>query len=111
GVVGIVRSQAFEGRDVELICAVVQARRGQRIAQEACAMLLRDYSAPGDARLLACVARGNDAGLRLAEHVGFEPLGISRPSSDDVILVMPRPDVSARNGSRPIPADQRGSPI
>jgi RimJ/RimL family protein N-acetyltransferase len=86
GVVGLLASQALEGNDLELICALLKRFEGQGIAVAACRMVLEPSDAKVRAqRVLACIAPDNTDGQALATRLGFTPLGIARQMSVDEI--------------------------
>src|SRR5262249_24542577 len=88
GLVGLVPSGAFNGTDVELICALLSCAEGRGLAGAACRRLLSDASiVSGRARILACVADKNKPARRLASRLGFAPLkGDPRRVSGEAIL-------------------------
>lgn len=89
GLGGFVRSQAFDGKDWELICVIAVAHQGRGVASEACTALLSwGVQTRGWLRVLACVHEQNSGGLALALRLGFSECG--RRVSDPDVLVLER---------------------
>lgn len=86
---GFVRSQALDGQEMELICAIIPACRRENLATEACGALvtwaLESRLWP---RILACVHCSNERGLALASRLGFREIG--RRVSDPSVRVLER---------------------
>ena len=86
---GFVRSQALDGQEMELICAIIPACRRENLATEACGALvtwaLESRLWP---RILACVHCSNERGLALASRLGFREIG--RRVSDPNVRVLER---------------------
>ena len=89
GMVGIVPSGAYEGKDVELYCALREAYEGRGLALASCRGLLSDESVrTTNRRVLACVHPTNTDGQSLATRLGFVKTCDSRPLSADEIWVL-----------------------
>jgi RimJ/RimL family protein N-acetyltransferase len=93
GVVGVVRSGAFDGNDVELICAVRKTYENRRLATRSCRALLSDEFNTRD-RVLACIKPTNTEAKSLAKRLGFLPIG-TRAFSDEEIWELRAADFSA----------------
>jgi RimJ/RimL family protein N-acetyltransferase len=89
GIVGIVKSGALEGRDVELLCALSQSAEGNGFATEACNAVL-SWAAGSQSleRVLACVSDRNPDGRALVSRLGFQWLE-RRPVRDEDIFTFP----------------------
>src|SRR5688572_2305987 len=70
GIASIVR-QKVTNQDLELVCAIAHGSEGMGLATAACRMILREFQRPPAARIFATIAKDNDAGVRLAEKLGF----------------------------------------
>jgi len=72
GIVGVVKSSALDGHDVELICAITEAAQGNHFAHEACAAVI-GWAVETRAwrRILACVSDRNPASRAVVERLGF----------------------------------------
>lgn len=85
GVVGLVRSGALDGTEIELICALIEAHEGRGIATAACHQLLvAEAHRHARQRVLASIASDNAAGKGLAERLGFKRIGTRGASSDEL---------------------------
>jgi RimJ/RimL family protein N-acetyltransferase len=85
GIVGIVASQALDGSERELVCALLKRFEGEGIATEACRRLLsQQLLGPSRTRVLACIASDNTDGKDLARRLGFTYLA-PRGTKDEEI--------------------------
>lgn len=85
GIVGLVPSSALDGRDVELVCALLEENEGRGLATAACRqILLEEARAAKRSRILASIAVDNSGGKLLAERLGFTRLGTRVLSSDEL---------------------------
>jgi GNAT superfamily N-acetyltransferase len=89
GVTGLVQSDADEGHDVELFCAVLPEYRHDGVATEAGRLLLAVDAPPRvHARVLACISPDNLAAQELARRLGFRETTQTRRTGE-IIWVQP----------------------
>ena len=89
GVVGIVQSQALDGTDVALLCALTQSAEGGGRAEEACRAVIAWARSIGLwNRLLACVDDQNTRSRTLTRKLGFTWL-TRRPFHNEDVFVLP----------------------
>lgn len=88
GIVGILRSQALEGNDVEIECAILSKYQNQCVATEVCSEVIkwgfREYQWP---RIIACVAEDNEPSRKLIQRLGMSELE-QRPLSSETVYVI-----------------------
>ena len=84
GVVGFVKSGAYDGTCIELICAIRSAFERKGFARAASERLIAAETITVGRRLLASVREDNLSGQRLASHLGFRPTGDSRACGDAI---------------------------
>jgi len=88
GAVGIVKSGALDGTDVELICALLESAEGRGRAKEACEAVIEWAGSTGLwTRLLACADDPNTRSRRLTKKLGFTWL-TRRPYRDQDVFVL-----------------------
>ena len=88
GVVGIVQSQALDGTDVALLCALAQSAEGAGRAEEACRAILELAGTTGRwTRLLACVDDQNARSRKLTTKLGFTWLARRPYHTEDVFVL------------------------
>jgi RimJ/RimL family protein N-acetyltransferase len=89
GVVGIVKSGALEGQDVELLCVLALSAERNGFATEACRAILSWAAASQPwKRILACVSDDNPDSRALLDRLGFRKLQ-RRPMRDEDIFTLP----------------------
>ena len=70
GVVAVIKSQAMDGSDQELLCALLAKHEGRGLATEACrAMLNEVLDDPSVNRVIGCVDRANKSSLALIKRL------------------------------------------
>ena len=90
GVVALVRSDALDGSDFEIVCALDPSAEGQGTATEACRRMSRwGFETLGLPRIIACVANQNSPALKLVRRLGMTELS-SRPGRDETVFVVSR---------------------
>jgi len=89
---GFVPSPAWEGKDHELYCIVVEAERNDDIATEACeALLAWAWAERPWPRILACIDEANKPPQGLARKVGFAPKGAWLSNPKMLVFICERP--------------------
>lgn len=85
GVVGVVKSMALEGSDVELLCVLSPFAEGRGLATEACRAVIAWARSTGAwTRLLACVHDRNPRSRALVARLGFELLTRRSVRDEDI---------------------------
>ena len=75
GVAGLVRSQALEGNDFELLCALRSEAQGQGFAKQACKLLMAwGFDTAELERIIACIDDWNDGARSIATTLGMTAL-------------------------------------
>jgi len=75
GVAGLVRSQALDGTDFELLCALRSEAQGQGFAKEACRLAMAwAFDTAKLERVIACIGDGNDGARAIATKLGMTEL-------------------------------------
>ena len=88
GVVGIVKSGALDGTDVELICALLEPAEDGGRAKEACEAVKAWAASTGRCtRLLACVDDPNKRSQKLTTRLGFTWLRRRSHRNQDVFVL------------------------
>ena len=86
GVAGLVRSQALDGTDFELLCALRSEAQGRGLAKEACKLAMAwAFDTAKLERVIACIGDGNDGARAIATKLGMTELG-SGPSGTTVYV-------------------------
>jgi RimJ/RimL family protein N-acetyltransferase len=71
GVVAVFKSDAMDGRDQELLCALLKNHEGSGLATEACrAMLDEVFDDPSVHRVIGCIDLSNQDSLGLIKRLG-----------------------------------------
>jgi hypothetical protein len=70
GVVSLGPSDFSDGTYFELVCAVLSGQQRRGFAVVACREMLRAARAAGTPKVVGCVDRENEAGLRLLRQLG-----------------------------------------
>jgi RimJ/RimL family protein N-acetyltransferase len=75
GVGGLVRSQALDGNDFELFCALRSEAQGHGFAKQACKLLMAwAFDTAHLERIIACIDDGNDGARSIATTLGMTAL-------------------------------------
>jgi len=91
GQVGLVKSDALDGEDFELVCALLPEAEGCGIATEACAALTDwAFTAKPWPRIIACINNHNKPALELARRLELAHLQ-ARAHGDETVFVRNRP--------------------
>jgi RimJ/RimL family protein N-acetyltransferase len=71
GIVAVIKSQAMDGTDYELLCALLMEYEGQGIATKACREMLKMFfsNMPLN-RVIGCIDRANTSSLALIKRLG-----------------------------------------
>jgi RimJ/RimL family protein N-acetyltransferase len=87
GVAGLVRSQALEGTDFELLCALRSEAQGRGFAKQACQLVLAwAFDTAKLERVIACIGDGNDGARAIAAKLGMTELGGGGPPGTTVYV-------------------------
>src|SRR5438552_16921741 len=82
GVAGLVRSQALDGTDFELLCALRSEAQGRGLAKEACKLAMAwAFDTLKLGRVIACIGDGNDGARSIATKIGMTELGSGPPGT------------------------------
>src|SRR5438552_12872620 len=82
GVAGLVRSQALDGTDFELLCALRSEAQGRGLAKEACKLAMAwAFDTLKLERVIACIGDGNDGARSIATKIGMTELGSGPPGT------------------------------
>jgi len=82
GVAGLVRSQALDGTDFELLCALRSEAQGRGLAKEACKLAMAwAFDTLKVERVIACIGDGNDGARSIATKIGMTELGSGPPGT------------------------------
>ena len=80
GVAGLVKSQALEGKDFEVLCALRSEAQGQGLAKQACALVMAwGFDTLKLERVIACIGDGNDGARSIATKIGMTEFGEGPP--------------------------------
>jgi len=81
GVAGLVTSQALEGKDFELLCALRSEAQGRGVAKQACMLVMAwGFDALKLERVVACIGDGNDGARSIATKLGMTAWALGRPA-------------------------------
>jgi RimJ/RimL family protein N-acetyltransferase len=81
GFAGLIRSQALDGNDFELLCALRAEAQLRGIAKQACQLVLGwAFNTAKLERVIACIADGNEAARAIALKLGMTEAGPRQPS-------------------------------
>ncbi len=82
GVAGLVTSQALEGKDFELLCALRSEAQGRGVAKQACMLVMAwGFDALKLERVVACIGDGNDGARSIATKLGMTARGSGPPGT------------------------------
>ena len=91
GVAGLVRSQALDGSDFELLCALRSEAQGRGLAKEACKLAMAwAFDTAKLERVIACIGDGNDGARAIATKLGMTELGSGKGPSGTTVYVKDR---------------------
>ena len=81
GIGGLVRSQALEGNDLEVLCAMRSEAQRRGLAKGACQLILAwAFDTAKLERVLACIDDDNDGARSIATKIGMQELCAMGPS-------------------------------
>ncbi len=87
GVAGLVRSQALDGNDFELICAMRSEAQLHGFAKQACNLVLAwAFGTAKLERVLACIDDSNEGARSIATKLGMKEVG-ARPPGRTVYVI------------------------
>ena len=82
GVAGLVRSQALDGSDFELLCALRSEAQGRGFAKQACQLVMTwAFDTAKLERVIACIGDGNDGARAIATKLGMTEFGHGPPGT------------------------------
>jgi RimJ/RimL family protein N-acetyltransferase len=82
GVAGLVRSQALDGTDFELLCALRSEAQGRGFAKQACQLVITwAFDTAKLERVIACIGNGNDGARAIATKLGMTEVGSGPPGT------------------------------
>ena len=82
GVAGLVTSQALEGKDFELLCALRSEAQGRGLAKQACMLVMAwGLDTLKLERVVACIGNGNDGARSIATKLGMTAWGSGPPGT------------------------------
>jgi RimJ/RimL family protein N-acetyltransferase len=91
GVAGLVRSQALDGSDFELLCALRSEAQGRGLAKEACKLAMAwAFDTAKLERVIACIGDGNDGARAIATKLGMTELGSGKGPPGTIVYVKDR---------------------
>src|SRR2546426_9343525 len=72
GIGGLIRSQAFDGKDFEVLCALRSEAQRRGLAKRACELILTGAVDTGKGeRVIACIDDNNESARTIAEKIGL----------------------------------------
>ena len=81
GIGGLVRSQAFDGKDVEVLCAMRSEAQRRGLAKTACQLILAwAFDTAKVERVIACIDDDNAGARSIATTIGMKALCPLPPS-------------------------------
>jgi len=81
GIGGLVRSQALEGNDLEVLCAMRSEAQRRGLAKGACQLILAwAFDTAKLERVLACIDDDNEGARSIATKIGMQELCAMGPS-------------------------------
>src|SRR2546429_10023716 len=73
GIGGLIRSQAFEGKDFEVLCALRSEAQRRGLAKRACELILTwAFEPPKVERVIACIDDHNNGARPIATKIGMK---------------------------------------
>jgi RimJ/RimL family protein N-acetyltransferase len=80
GVGGLVKSTAFEGQDLEVLCVMRSEAQRRGLAKRACELILSwAFDTAKVERVIACIDDHNEGARSIATKIGMEELGALPP--------------------------------
>jgi len=102
GVVSIGKSQALDGRDAELVCAMLPSSQRSGFGAAACREMLRDRKQQNNhTPVIACVDKINPAGAALVKKLGGTFLQKREFQAQDIYTLPMPPNKSLQPGAIP----------
>jgi RimJ/RimL family protein N-acetyltransferase len=81
GIGGLVRSQAFDGNDFEVLCALRSEAQRQGLAKRACQLIVAwAFDTAKVERVIACIDDDNEGARAIATKLGMQELCALPPS-------------------------------
>ncbi|HEY3278957.1 MAG TPA: GNAT family N-acetyltransferase [Gemmatimonadales bacterium] len=81
GIGGLIRSQAFDGKDVELLCVMRSEAQLHGLAKRACQLILAwAFDTAGVERVISCIDNENEGARSIAVKLGMKELCALPPS-------------------------------
>ncbi len=81
GIGGLVRSQALDGNDLEVLCAMRSDAQRRGLAQRACQLILAwAFDTAKVERVIACIDDDNEGARSIATKLGMQELCAMPPS-------------------------------
>ncbi|HEY3219907.1 MAG TPA: GNAT family N-acetyltransferase [Gemmatimonadales bacterium] len=75
GIGGLIRSQAFDGKDFEVLCAMRSEAQRRGLARRACELILRwAFETAKVERVIACIDDHNEGARSIATKIGMKEL-------------------------------------
>ena len=75
GIGGLIRSQAFDGKDVEVLCAMRSEAQHRGLAKRACELILTwAFETAKVDRVIACIDDHNEGARSIAVKIGMKEL-------------------------------------
>ena len=75
GIGGLIKSQAFDGKDVEVLCALRSEAQRRGLAKRACELILTwAFGTAGVERVIACIDDNNEGARTIATKIGMQEL-------------------------------------
>src|SRR6266850_4997046 len=80
GIGGLVRSQALDGKDFEVLCAMRSEAQRRGLAKHACQLILAwAFDTANLERVIACIDDDNEGARSIATKLGMKELGAIPP--------------------------------
>jgi len=75
GIGGLIRSQAFDGKDFEVVCAMRSETQHRGLAKRACELILKwAFETAKVERVIACIDDHNEGARSIAMKIGMKEL-------------------------------------
>ena len=75
GIGGLIRSQAFDGKDYEVVCAMRSETQHRGLAKRACELILKwAFETAKVERVIACIDDHNEGARSIAMKIGMKEL-------------------------------------
>lgn len=80
GIGGLIKSQAFDGKDFEVLCAMRSEAQRRGLAKHACQLILAwAFDTANVERVIACIDDDNEGARSIATKLGMKELGAMPP--------------------------------